>query len=132
MSTPRAPVGLSAAARRFWRSVLAVYELSPAELETLRQACTVVDLLARLDEKLAAAPALTVRGSTGQPTTHPAVRASAEQRRTLAGLLRDLSLPMPDEVAGARKSPAQLLAAQTRWREEKARKANGQVARAGA
>jgi hypothetical protein len=67
-----------------------VYELSPAEVELLRQACRTVDVLDRLDVELLDEP-LTVTGSTGQPRANPLLASSAEQRRTLAGLMRDLS-----------------------------------------
>jgi hypothetical protein len=92
-----------------------VYELSPAEMELLRQACRTVDLLDRLDVELLDEP-LTVTGSTGQPRANPLLASSAEQRRTLEGLMRDLALPMPDEVVGRRRSPAATAAAQARWR----------------
>jgi hypothetical protein len=112
-------VGLSSAGRRLWRAVVAVYELSPAEMELLRQACRTVDLLDRLDVELLDQP-LTVTGSTGQPRANPLLASGAEQRRTLEGLMRDLALPMPDEVEGRRRSPAAAVAAQARWRERRA------------
>ena len=119
MSTPRPPQSLSAAGRRLWRGVVGAYELSPAEMELLRQACRTVDLLDRLDVELLDEP-LTVTGSTGQPRANPLLASSAEQRRTLAGLMRDLALPMPDEVEGRRRSPAAQVAAQARWRGRRA------------
>lgn len=111
----RAPEGLGKAGRAFWRSVVTVYELSPAELQTLGQACRVTELLARLDAELLAAD-LTVTGSTGQPKAHPLLASSAEQRRVLDTLMRSLSLPMPDEKTGRRRSPSAQAAAQARWR----------------
>ena len=119
MSTPRPPQSLSAAGRRLWRGVVGAYELSPAEMELLRQACRTVDLLDRLDVELLDEP-LTVTGSTGQPRSNPLLASSAEQRRTLEGLMRDLALPMPNEVEGRRRSPAAAAAAQARWRERRA------------
>jgi len=114
----RAPAGLGNAGRAFWRSVIAVYELSPAELATLAQAARVVDVLARLDAELAAGE-LTVTGSTGQPRAHPLLSASAEQRRVLDSLLRSLALPMPGEAEGHRRSPSAQAAAQARWRAQR-------------
>ena len=116
MRNVRPPASLRAAGKQFWRSILGSYELSASELESLRQACRVVDLLARLDEQLAAED-LTVVGSTGQPRAHPLLASSAEQRRVLDEMMRALSLPMPNEVEGRRRSPSALVAAQARWRE---------------
>ena len=104
--------------KAFWRSTLAVYDLSPVEVVMLGQACAVVDLLARADADLAAAN-LTVVGSIGQPKAHPLMAASSELRRVLDVLLRSLALPMPDETTGRRRSPAASAAAQTRWREQR-------------
>jgi hypothetical protein len=117
--SPRAPQSLSAAGRRFWCGVVTVYELSPGEFEMLAQAARVVDLLARIDVELLDEP-LTVTGSTGQPRANPLLASSAEQRRTLAGLMRDLGLPMPDELVARRRSPSATAAAQQRWRERRA------------
>ena len=122
---PAAPRSLDAPGRAFWRSVMADYELSPAEVEILRQCCRVVDVLARLDVELIEADGLTVEGSTGQPRAHPALSASADQRRVLESLVRSLALPMPDEVQGRRRTPAAREAAQERWRQQKAERARG-------
>jgi hypothetical protein len=124
VSRPRAPAGLGEAGRRFWREMAAAYEFAPAELETLRQACRVVDVLARIDEELAVADVVSV-GSRGQPVRHPLLEASADQRALLDQLLRALSLPMPDEDVGRRRSPQQVSAAQARWRQAKARRGVG-------
>jgi hypothetical protein len=118
VGNPRPPQSLGAAGKRLWRSVVSAYELSPAELEVLRQCCRLVDLIARADVELIDSE-LTVRGSTGQPRTHPLLGAVDEMRRTLAGLMRDLSLPMPNEIEGRRRSPAATAAAQARWRERR-------------
>ena len=118
MGSPRPPQSLSAAGRRFWRAITTRYELSPGEVELLRQACRTVDLIERLDIELLDEP-LMVRGSTGQPKSHPLLASVAAQRSTLGGLMRDLSLPMPDELVGRRRSPAATAAAQQRWRERR-------------
>jgi hypothetical protein len=80
-----------------------------------------VDLLARLDVALLDEE-LMVTGSTGQPRSHPLLASSAEQRRTLEGLLNALALPMPNEVEGRRRSPAATAAAQQRWRERRGKR----------
>jgi hypothetical protein len=112
---PAPPRGLGEAARRFWRSIVAVYELSPGELELLRQAVRIVDLLERMDDQLSRED-LTVAGSRGQQRSHPLVYASMEQRRTLEQLMNAMALPMPTEVEGRKRSPAAVKAAQARWR----------------
>jgi hypothetical protein len=98
-----------------WRAVTGTYELSPAELETLRQACRVADLLARLDAVLMTEDPVQ-ESAAGTPKAHPLLAASADQRRVLDQLMRSLALPMPDEVTGRRRSPAAVAAAQARWR----------------
>jgi len=98
--------------------VVAVYDLSPVEKLMLGQAAAVVDLLARTDAELAQSD-LTVIGSTGQPRAHPLLAASAVQRGVLDLCVRALSLPMPDETAGRRRTPTAAAAAQARWRGER-------------
>ena len=117
---PVAPEGLDAAGKRLWRAVLADYDLSAAELETLRQACRTVDVLARIDAVLAVED-MVAEGSMGQARPHPLLLAASDHRRLLGELLRDLALPMPDEAEGYRRSPKALAAAQARWRQERAR-----------
>jgi hypothetical protein len=98
--------------------VLASYELSPAECELLRQACRTVDLLERIDAQLVVED-LTVAGSRGQERAHPLLGAAVEQRRVLESLTNALSLPMPNEIEGRRRSPSAVAAAQARWRERR-------------
>lgn len=118
VGTPRAPQGLGQAGRRFWRAITGVYELSPSETESLRQAVRVVDLLERIDAQRVAED-LTVVGSVGQQKSHPLLAASEAQRRVLEVLLNALALPLPDELVGRRRSPAATAAAQARWRERR-------------
>lgn len=119
---PRAPDGLGPAGRSFWRKIHAVYVLSPAEVALLARACRTLDVLARIDRELSAG-GLTVSGSTGQPRANPLLSAQAEQARTLETLIRGMSLPMPDEEQGRRRSPQQQAAAMERWR----RRGRGEV-----
>ena len=114
MVTMRYPSGLGKAGRALWRSVLADYELSAAELAVLRRACVTADYLDRIDAALS--EGLTAEGSLGQPRPHPLMRALYEQSVLFAQLLRELALPMPDEESGQRRSPAAVAAAQARWR----------------
>jgi hypothetical protein len=115
---PRAPEGLKDGGLRLWRAVVKDYELSAAELETLRQCCRTVDVLARIDAVLAAED-MVAEGSMGQARAHPLLATASDHRRLLGELLRDLCLPMPDETTGHRRSPAQVAAAQARWRAQR-------------
>ena len=117
---PRVPGGLGPAGRAFWRKIVAVYELSPAEMALLARACRTLDVLARIDRELAAG-GLVVTGSTGQPRANPLLASQAEQARVLETLIRGMSLPMPGEAEGRRRSPVQVEAAQARWRKERGR-----------
>jgi hypothetical protein len=115
---PVVPPGLGQAGRAFWRSIITTYELSPGELELLRQACRTVDVLERVDGQLVADD-LTVAGSRGQERAHPLLGVAVEQRRVLETLINALALPMPHEIEGRRRSPAATAAAQARWRARK-------------
>jgi hypothetical protein len=103
---------------RMWTGICRVYDLSPGELETLWQAAQTADLIAALDEILWAGSATTT-GAQGQVKLSPLIAALADQRRLLDGLIRSLSLPMPGESEGRRRSPVAQMAAQQRWRQEK-------------
>ena len=118
MARPRAPEGLDQAGRAFWRSVTAAYELSPAELAMLSRACRSVDALAAVDAEIAQ-QGLSVRGSRGQVIPNRMLKLRCEMERVLDVQLRSLALPMPDEDAGRRRSPAASAAAQARWRAQR-------------
>jgi phage terminase small subunit len=114
MTRPRAPGGLDQAGRAFWRSVVAVYELSPAELVSLRRACVTLDALTAVDAEIAD-QGLSVRGSRGQVIPNRMIKLRCEMERILDVQVRSLNLPMPGEAEGRRRSPAAAAAAYTRW-----------------
>lgn len=116
----RAPESADRQGVALWRAVTSAYDLSPTEAETLRQAVRVVDVLARLDVTLMDEE-LVVEGYNGQPRPHPLLTVASDQRRLLAELFRNLSLPMPDEDTGRVRSPAAVASAQARWRKERGR-----------
>lgn len=113
---PKAPPGLAARGRRFWRATLAEFTLSGAELEILAEACRTLDDLDRLAEMVKTHGA-TVAGSQGQPVVNPALTEARGQRAILHRLVAALQLPDGDEepiptavqLRGRR-------AAQARWR----------------
>jgi hypothetical protein len=95
-----------------------VYDLHPGELEMLRQAARLTDVIARADAELAAEVELTVVGSTGQPRSHPLLDSAATQRRVLAEMVRSMALPFPGEEQGRRRSPVAAEAARERWHQQ--------------
>jgi hypothetical protein len=119
----RAPRGLDADGRRFWREIDAGFELTAAELEILRQAALTVDELARLEAALAANEVTTL-GSRGQTVANPLLSQIRAHRTTLGRLITALKLP--GEETSAPPSAASLRAsdvATRRWKMEKHRQA---------
>lgn len=100
-SPPRAPVGLQARGRAFWRHVTVAYELERDELELLVEACRLLDECEALAAVLAE-QGYTVTGSTGQTRVHPAVTELRSSRLALGRLLAQLGLPDEDGQAGVR------------------------------
>ena len=110
----RYPAGFGRSGRRLWREVNAEFGLAPHERAILVQCCRVVDRMDAIEAELAAAP-LTVPGSTGQPKAHPLLAEWRLQARVLESLSRALSIPLPDEDVGRRRSPSAREAALQRW-----------------
>jgi phage terminase small subunit len=96
---PRPPDGLDASGRRLWRAIVKEFDPSPAELELLRQACRVLDVLDQLDE-VAAAEGAVIDSPQGRKA-HPAVVEGRQQRLAFGRLLAALGLDEADEAAGA-------------------------------
>jgi hypothetical protein len=117
-TSPRAPDGLKASGRSFWRRVTGVYDLSPVETMMLGRACRSVDLLDEIDAALADYGVVSM-GSRGQVVPNRLIMARCEVERNLDMLVRALALPMPDETTGRRRTPTAAAAAQARWRGER-------------
>lgn len=113
---PKAPTGLGARGRRFWRSTLADFELSDAEQEILAEACRTLDDLDRLAGMVAEHGSM-VTGSQGQPVLNPALTEARGQRLALHRLVAALQLPDADDapIPTAVQMRGKK-AAQTRWR----------------
>lgn len=92
---PRTPAGLATRGRKFWRTTVADYELSAAEIELLTEACRTLDTLDVLDAACRTLGA-TVLGSAGQPVGNPALAEARGQRLVLHRLVAALSLPDPE------------------------------------
>jgi len=113
MAVPKPPAGLADPGRKFWRDVLRVYELAPAELLTLHRVCVSVDTLAAMDAEIHE-QGLSVKGSRGQVIPNRMLKLWCEAERVLDVQVRSLQLPMPGEDQGRRRSPAAAHAAYTR------------------
>lgn len=118
----RTPAGLGDAGRKFWRAILADYELRTDELRILEQAARTLDELRILEGALAGAPVM-VQGSAGQMRTNPIFADARQHRALFAALCRQLALPHADEAAApvdaaaaaaARSAAGRALVAQ-RW-----------------
>jgi hypothetical protein len=114
MAARRAPSGLGKAGKALWHDVNAQFGLAPHESAILVQVCRVADRLDVIEAQLAGAP-LTVPGSTGQPKAHPLLAEWRAQARVLESLSRALSIPLPGEDVGRRRSPTARDAAMQRW-----------------
>src|SRR4051812_41909920 len=114
MSERRAPAGLGKSGRALWRQINAEFGLAPHESAILVQCCRVLDRLDQIQAELSGAT-LTVEGSTGQPKAHPLLAEQRAQMRVLESLSRALSIPLPSEDVGRRRSPSAREAALQRW-----------------
>ena len=99
VSKPRAPSGLGARGRRFWREVTSTYELQVDERELLVECCFMLDDLDALRDAVEA-DGRTVEGSQGQTRQHPALTELRQTRLALGRLVAQLGLPDPDDEEG--------------------------------
>jgi hypothetical protein len=113
-SVRRAPSGLGKGGKALWRAVNAEFGLAPHESAILVQVCRCVDRLDAIEAELSGAT-LTVEGSTGQPKAHPLLAEWRAQARVLESLSRALSIPLPGEDVGRRRTPSAREAAVARW-----------------
>jgi phage terminase small subunit len=92
---PRPPRGLSRRAGQLWRAVLADFDVEPAGLVLLEEACRSLD---RADEaaSVIAAEGLVTQDRYGTPKAHPAVDVEAKHRRLFAALVRQVGLDVDD------------------------------------
>jgi phage terminase small subunit len=104
------PKGLAASGADLWRSIARQWaedHLTPdaRECRMLADACHEADVLAALSVELDAAMSegrLIVKGSQGQPVTHPHVAEARRSRAQIAALLMKLGLEDP---AASAKTP---------------------------
>lgn len=114
---PPAPKGLALEGRRVWRDTLKEFELGPAELRILEDACREVDLIEEIEAELDGAD-LVVHGSQGQPVANPLIQEIRLHRGVLRQLLAALRLPNDDQESrdGITSSERARRAAVARWR----------------
>lgn len=95
---PRAPKGLSASSRAFWKKVNQEYLLEDHALRILEQACFCMDRIAQ-DQETVEREGRTYTDRYNQPKLHPCVEDERQQRNLLIRLLRELRLEdFPEEV----------------------------------
>jgi len=111
MAKVYAPRGLRAAGKKLWDATTTSYEMREDELAILKDACSEMDLIARM-EKALESEALTVTGSMGQLVAHPLVQEIRQHRQTFAALIGKLKLPDLDSDGAVNQ---QRQAAQSRW-----------------
>lgn len=113
MAKPTAPSGLSAKARRYWRSIADRYELDAHEGRILEDICREIDVIEQLQATFDADPRITARGSMGQEVINPVLDELRKRRTALATLMKSLKLP-DGEAAGSASAQASA-AATARW-----------------
>lgn len=119
----RVPAGLRARGRRFWREILAEFELSTSELALFEAVCRTLDVVDSLHAAVRA-DGVTVAGAAGQTRSHPALVELRQQQVVLGRLLSQLSLP--DETGETLPSLTETRArraADARWRPHRAKAA---------
>ncbi|MDQ5875066.1 MAG: hypothetical protein M3526_06760 [Actinomycetota bacterium] len=95
-----------------------LYVLDPGERALLDRIAALLDIVARLEEQIAAEP-LTAKGSRGQDVPNPLLGVHRGHTQRLGALIDQLQLPRLDQEQG-RASPAGRArrAALARWNRE--------------
>jgi P27 family predicted phage terminase small subunit len=98
---PKAPKGLTAEARRWWREIQAEYGISDSAGLLLLQTAAEQFMRMRVEEATIDSEGSTIRDRFGQPKQHPAVLNAREARSAMLKCLRNLNLdlePLNDRV----------------------------------
>jgi P27 family predicted phage terminase small subunit len=91
VTNPRAPAELTSEAKSLWRTVVSEYEVTPADLRVLREACLAFDR-AEQARKTVDREGLTYMDRFGAPRQHPAAGLELRHREQFAKLMRELQL----------------------------------------
>ena len=102
----------------FTAAVLGLYVLDPSERTLLDRIAALLDIVTRLEERIAAEDVIT-KGSRGQDVASPLLTVHRSHARVLAALLDQLALPRLEQEQG-QPSPAGRArrAALQRWNRE--------------
>src|SRR5688572_30107294 len=116
-----APKEFEEAGQELWDEIMSLYALRPDERRVLKDACHEVDLIERLESRLAHAHLL-VKGSRQQVRLNAVVSEIRQHRLTLASLFRQLKLDEVDTVGATtgaedknERTNQARRAASTRW-----------------
>lgn len=88
---PTPPRGRSKAARTLWPTIVAAYELSPADLRLLREAVNAYER-AELARRVVSREGMTYRDRFGSPRQHPAAGLELRHREQFIKAMRELRL----------------------------------------
>ena len=92
MKIPRAPAGLEATGRRFWKKVLGEFSLvEQHDLERLLMACKCLDDIEQC-ERVTEQEGRFVKDRFQQMKEHPAAKAAREHKMLFIRILRELAL----------------------------------------
>ncbi|WP_322859552.1 hypothetical protein U8D42_17240 [Mycobacterium europaeum] len=95
---PRAPAGLNAAGKRFWREITSECEIRTFDMLMLvEQAARTADVVARLQRAVDTAESLRCQGSKGQEVAIPELTELRQYRAQFAALIKQLDLPAPED-----------------------------------
>ena len=115
-SRPKKPA--QSAGQHFRDAVLGLYVLDPSERVLLDRIAALIDVVARLEEQIAA-ESLTAEGSRGQTIASPLLVVHRSHSKVLAGLLDQLALPRLEQEQGSASSAGRARrAALARWNRE--------------
>jgi phage terminase small subunit len=93
MEPKRPPNALGPHGRALWRSTLAVYQLTPSEIEILHTLCVTTDQLRRIETAIKGLTRLTANGSSGQLVAHPLLGEHRAHAETVRKLAQEMKLP---------------------------------------
>ncbi len=128
---PATPADLGARGRKFWRTTVAMFDLSDVEFELLVECARLLDECESLRNAVDQ-DGVTVTGSTGQPRVHPALGELRQHRLALGKLLAQLALPdVADETLGTPAQARAKKASQARWAAHNAVKARREAVQRG-
>jgi P27 family predicted phage terminase small subunit len=101
---PPPPAHLSASTKRWWKSVVAEFQLEDHHLHLLKLACEALDQ-AELARETLATLGMTYVDRFGSPRARPEVAIERDARIAYARILRELDLDVEPPSSGHRPPP---------------------------